>query len=219
VNEFTLDIVIDRVSGLEMPARSSRQWMQVEGHGCLGSNRPQYYVCRMKKLADLLVTALLAIPLTASNAEAFDALEYGACAGPVRDHLIDGGLAFPLTGVAAHGRSRTLYFLYEYGSAGPAEYLSPERARLHEQLLERAPGWLVVANRSMLDAVKRGELPHAVADESDPSRTTIWFGKVFVLQPDDSCRALWTFPGLLQDDFSPSIWVRLQAFLEPAAAI
>ena len=71
VNEFTLDIVVDRVSALEMPARPSRQWMQVEGHGCLGSNRPQYYVCCMKKLADLLVTcALLAIPLTASNAEA-----------------------------------------------------------------------------------------------------------------------------------------------------
>ena len=191
--------------------------MQVEGHGRLGSNRPQNSVGCMKKLADLLVTcALLAIPSAASNAEAFDALEYGACAGPVRDHLIDGGLAFPLTGVAAHGQSRTLYFRYEHGLVGPAEYLSPERARLHEQLLEQAPGWLVVANRSMLDAVKRGELPHAVPDESDPSRTTIWFGKVFVLQPDDSCRALWTFPGLTQDDFHPSLWVRLQAFLEPA---
>ena len=93
-----------------------------------------------------------------------------------------------------------------------------ERARHHGELVEKASAWLVVGNRSILGAVKRGDLPQAIPDDSDPGRTTIWFGRIFALEQDGSCHALWTFPGQFPEEFSPGIWARLQATLRASSA-
>lgn len=36
---------------------------------------------------------------------------------------------------------------------------------------------------------------------------------MFAVERDGTCKALWTFPDLMEEDFNPSNWIRLQATL------
>lgn len=179
---------------------------------------------RKHLLAVIICTLAIALSSSVCAQTHTAATQYGACTEKITGLLEGGGHAFVATDVLAHPNPGFTSYLLAFkspqlqGASGHVEvqYFSKSRMRSEIARIRDGGAWFVVGARHALPEVKEKELPDTIVDETNTSRTTIWFGKILVPGGAEQCTDLYTFEGLFDDnsdDMPENVWAVIRPTL------